>query len=88
MSDDPFERWDLTPVINASGTMTSLGASRVQPETRALVDRILGSFVDMDELQSRAGAVIARVTGAEAGCITACSAAAMTQAVAACLTGV
>ena len=87
MSDDPFARWGLTPVINASGTMTSLGASRVQPETRALVDRILASFVDMDELQSRAGAVIARLTGAEAGCVTACAAAAMTQAVAACLTG-
>ena len=87
MSGDPFERWNLTPVINASGTMTSLGASRVHPETRSLVDRILASFVDMDELQSRAGAVIARQTGAEAGCVTACSAAAMTQAVAACLTG-
>ncbi len=87
MSDDPFERWNLTPIINASGTMTSLGASRVQPETRALVDRILASFVDMDQLQSRAGAVIAHVTGAGAGCVTACSAAAMTQAVAACLTG-
>lgn len=87
MSGDPFERWNLTPVINASGTMTSLGASRVQPKTRALVDRILASFVDMDALQSRAGAVIARLTGAEAGCITACSAAAMTQAVAACVTG-
>ena len=87
MSNDPFQRWNLTPVINASGTMTSLGASRVLPETRALVDRILASFVDMEELQSRAGAVIARLTGAEAGCITACSAAAMTQAVAACLAG-
>ncbi|MGI9507096.1 MAG: aminotransferase class V-fold PLP-dependent enzyme, partial [Geminicoccaceae bacterium] len=49
--------------------------------------RILASFVDMEELQSRASAVIARLTGADAGCITACSAAAMTQAVAACLTG-
>ena len=87
MSDDPFERWNLTPVINASGTMTSLGASRVPPQTRALVDHILASFVDMDELQARAGAVIARLTGAEAGCVTACAAAAMTQAVAACLTG-
>ena len=87
MNDDPFQRWNLAPVINASGTMTSLGASRVQPETRALVDRILASFVDMDELQARASAVIARLTGAEAGCITGCSAAAMTQAVAACLTG-
>ena len=87
MSNDPFARWNLTPVINASGTMTSLGASRVHPETRELVDRILASFVDMDELQARAGTVIAHLTGAEAGCITACSAAAMTQAVAACLTG-
>ena len=87
MTDDPFARWNLTPVINASGTMTSIGASRVAPETRALVDRILASFVSMDELQARAGGIIARLTGAEAGCVTACSAAAMTQAVAACLTG-
>ena len=87
MTSDPFTRWNLTPVINASGTMTGIGASRVPPDVRAPVDRVLGSFVDMDELQSRAGAVIARVTGAEAGCVTACSAAAMSQAVAASLTG-
>ncbi len=47
MSDDPFERWNLAPVINASGTMTSLGASRVQPETLALVDRILASGLSL-----------------------------------------
>ncbi|MCY4327267.1 MAG: hypothetical protein OXC53_06735, partial [Rhodobacteraceae bacterium] len=87
MMDDPFERWRLTPVINVTGTKTGIGASRVAAETRALVDQIMSSFVDMDELQTRAGAVIARITGAEAGCITACSAAAMTQTVAACLTG-
>ncbi len=87
MTDDPFERWRLTPVINVTGTKTGIGASRVAAETRALVDQIMSSFVDMDELQTRAGAVIARMTGAEAGCITACSAAAMTQTVAACLTG-
>ncbi len=87
MTDDPFARWGLTPVINASGTMTRIGASRVPGEVRACVDRILASFVDMDELQSRAGAVIARVTGAQAGCVASCSAAAMTQTVAASLTG-
>ncbi|MCY4140149.1 MAG: hypothetical protein OXF56_18045, partial [Rhodobacteraceae bacterium] len=43
--------------------------------------------VGLDELQSRAGSIIARATGAEDGCITACSAAAMTQTVAACLSG-
>ena len=87
MTNDPFERWGLTPVINASGTMTSIGASRVPTEIRALVDGILGSFVGMDELQARAASVITRLTGAEAGCVTSCSAAAMTQAVAAVLTG-
>ena len=87
MTDAPFARWNLTPVINASGTMTRIGASRVPRDVRESVDRILASFVDMDELQSRAGAVIARVTGAEAGCVASCSAAAMTQTVAACLTG-
>ena len=87
MTDDPFARWNLTPVINASGTMTGIGASRVPDDVRAMVDRILASFVDMDELQSRAGAIIARVTGAEAGCVASCSAAAMTQTIAACLTG-
>lgn len=87
MSTDPFDRWALSPIINASGTMTTLGASRVSPDVRVLVDRILDSFVDMDELQARACQIIAQATGAEAGCVTACSAAAMTQAVAACLTG-
>ena len=87
MTEDPFLRWNLTPVINASGTMTGIGASRVLPVVRASVDAILGEFVGMDELQARASAVIARATGAEAGCVTACSAAAMSQTVAACLTG-
>ena len=67
--------------------MTDLGASRVHAEVRAVVDGILGSHVGMDELQSKAGAVIARATGAQAGCVAGCSAAAMTQVVAACMTG-
>ncbi len=87
MTDNPFARWNLTPIINACGTMTRIGASTVPEEVRACVDRILASFVDVDELQSRAGAVIARLSGAQAGCVASCSAAAMTQTVAACLTG-
>ena len=62
MTVDPFARWNLTPIINASGTMTGIGASRVPDDVRAAVDRILAAFVDMDELQSRAGAIIARIT--------------------------
>lgn len=87
MTEDPFVRWGLTPVINVAGTMTSIGASRVPEEVRRLVDRILDSFVKMDEIQAYAGTVVASATGAEAGCVTACSAAAICQTVAACLTG-
>ena len=84
---DPFDRWDLTPVINVSGTMTSIGASRVHSEVIEVVSKILDRFVSMDELQSRASGVIAKATGAEAGCVTGCSASAVTQGVAAAITG-
>ena len=78
-------RWDLTPVINASGTMTTIGASRVHPVVADMVRDILGEFVSIAELQSHASAVIARATGAEAGCIAHCSAAGITTCVAACI---
>jgi L-seryl-tRNA(Ser) seleniumtransferase len=84
---EPFERWNLTRVVNASGTMTSLGASRVESPTIDAIKGILPSFVIIDELQSRASGVIAAATGAEAGCVTGCSAAAMTLACAAAITG-
>ncbi len=84
---DVTERWGLRPVINAAGTMTTLGASRVSPRVRAAVDDVLGRFVLMDELQAAACRVIARETGAEAGYVTSSSSAAMTLACAAAITG-
>lgn len=84
---DIFARWGLTPVINASGTMTSIGASRVTPQVVAAVNQVLDKFVAVDALQARASAVIAELTGAEAGCVTACSAAAITLGAAAAMTG-
>jgi len=77
----------LTPVINASGTMTGLGASRVVPEAIEAGAAIQSRFVRIDELQSCASRVIARLTGAEAGFVTACSAAGMSLSVAATMTG-
>ena len=71
---DVVSRLGLARIVNAAGTMTSIGASRVVPEAIAAGAEIQGHFVRMDELQAKASAVIARLTGAEAGCITACSA--------------
>ena len=44
-------------------------------------------FFVLDELQAAAGVVIAKATGAESGCITACTASGITLGVAASLTG-
>jgi uncharacterized pyridoxal phosphate-dependent enzyme len=82
-----MERWGLTPVINAAGTMTTLGASRVAPEVRAAVDDVLGRFVKLSELHELANRAIRAATGAEAGYVTSSSSAAITLACAAALTG-
>jgi L-seryl-tRNA(Ser) seleniumtransferase len=81
------DRLGLVPVINASGTMTALGASRVVPEAREAVAAILGEFVDMAALQKRASLAIAGATGAEAGFVTSSSASGMVLGVAAAITG-
>ena len=82
-----MKRWGLTPVINASGTMTALGASRVGPDVRAAVDDILGRFVKIAELQALADRTIRAATGAQAGYVTSSSSAAITLACAASITG-
>ena len=83
---DILDRWGVRPVINASGTMTSIGASRVLPEVSADVADILSKFVRIDDLQARASETIARLTGAEAGLVTSSSSAGITLACAAAIT--
>jgi len=80
-------RYRLTRVINAAGTMTTLGASIVVPEAISAAAAIEKHFVRMSELQARASEAIAKATGAEAGYVTACSAAGISLAVAASMTG-
>ena len=86
-NSDIRSRLDLRPVINVSGTMTALGASIIGPEAIAAMGEISTEWVEMDDLQRRASAVIARLTGGEAGFVTACCAAGMTMSVAGAMTG-
>ena len=66
----------LRPIINVSGTMTSLGASIVPPEVVEAVAAVLPQFVEIEDLQKKASKAIARLCGTEAGFVTAsCSAA-------------
>lgn len=82
-----FERLGIRAVVNASGTETPYGASRVRPEVVQAISELIPHSVLMAELQAAASEVIARVMGSEAGCVTGCTAAGITIAVAACMTG-
>lgn len=77
----------LTPIINVSGTMTSIGASTVGAEVQGAMAAILPRFVEMHELQTLASKAIVEATGAEAGFVTACASAGVTLSVAGAITG-
>ena len=76
-----------TPVINLTGTLTTLGGISARPEAIEAAAEIMGSGVDIVELQACASRVIADVTGAEAGFVSACSSAGICMAVAGAMTG-
>jgi D-glucosaminate-6-phosphate ammonia-lyase len=84
---DIRRRLGLRPVINVSGTMTALGASIVVPGAIRAMGEILPEFVEINDLHRKASRVVARLTGAEAGCITASASAGITLALAGCMTG-
>lgn len=87
VATDPRPGEGLRPVINVSGTMTSLGASRVAPEAIEAVAAFLPHFVEINDLQRKASAVIAEACGSEAGFVTASASAGITLTVAGAMTG-
>ncbi|MFB7144546.1 aminotransferase class V-fold PLP-dependent enzyme [Agrobacterium deltaense] len=87
MTEDIRSRIGLRPVINVSGTMTSLGASIVVPEAVEAMAAILPQFVEINDLQRKASAVISRLTGGEAGFVTASCSSGISLAVAGAITG-
>ncbi len=95
MSDrtDPDSYWSwhddhgYARVINVSGTITTLGGSITSDGVRAASAEAMGRFVKIHDMQIEASRVIAELTGAEAGCLTASASAGITLAVAAAMTG-
>ena len=82
-----YDELGVTAVINASGSMTTLGGSLMAPEVLEAMNRAAEHFVRMDELVAWGGAELARITGAQAGHVTTGAAGGMLLAAAACLTG-
>lgn len=82
---DIYQRFGVTKRVNGAGLLTRLGGSLMAPEVLDAMRAASGAYVDMAELQTRASAVIAKHTGAEAGIVTSGAAAALTLATAACI---
>jgi D-glucosaminate-6-phosphate ammonia-lyase len=79
-------RLGVSPVINLTGTLTTLGGISARAEAIEAAAAIMGLGVDILELQAAASKIIAQATGAEAGFISACSSAGICMAVAGAIT--
>jgi L-seryl-tRNA(Ser) seleniumtransferase len=82
-----YKRLGVRRLINAASWITVYGGSIMPPAVVAAMEDASRWFVDLHELNQRAGEVIAKFTGAEAGLVTAGSAAGMLLEAAACMTG-
>lgn len=81
-----YERLRLEPIINACGSVTRLGGAPMPRAVLEAFNEAAGSWVPLEHLQAAASRVIAQYTGAEAGLVTAGSAASLTLGAAGILT--
>ncbi len=80
-------KYALNKIINARGAFTPLGVSRSSAYVAEITGEALKHYFDIDELQTRAGQIIASHCGAEFATITNCASAAITLSIAATMTG-
>ncbi|OSQ55742.1 hypothetical protein MCRY_20185 [Marivita cryptomonadis] len=86
-STDIRVRLGVSPLINLTGTLTTMGGISARTEAIEAAAAMMGHGIDMVELQAAASKIIADATGAEAGFVSACSAAGICMAVAGAMTG-
>src|SRR5262245_46592898 len=82
-----YERCGVTPIINASGSVTRLGGAPMPEAVLQAFHEAAAEAVSLEQLQAAASRRIAKTTGTEAGLVTAGSAAALTLGTAAILAG-
>jgi uncharacterized pyridoxal phosphate-dependent enzyme len=81
-----YDLLGVKTVINAAGTLTTLGGSLMPPEVLAALTSAAQHFVDLEELQTRIGERIAALIGVEAALVTTGAAGAMLLGTAAAVT--
>jgi D-glucosaminate-6-phosphate ammonia-lyase len=84
---DIYDDLGVQKYINGLATVTSLGGSLMPPEVLAAMAEAAQHFVDIDELQAKAGARIASWTRNEAAYVSCGAAAGLVLTTAACITG-
>lgn len=67
---DVYQSLGIRPIINAAGTITTLGGSLMPPEVVAAWNAASQSFVRLPELQDRIGERIAKLLDVEAALVT------------------
>ena len=82
-----LESLGLRPVINAMGAPSRLGGTILSAEVRTAMDAAAQHCIPLAEMQARASALIAEITGAEAGCVAPGAAASLFLGTAACMAG-
>jgi D-glucosaminate-6-phosphate ammonia-lyase len=83
---DVYTRLGVRPLINGVGTVTVLGGSLMPPEVLQAMNEAAQHFVNIPELQKKAGARIAELIGVPAAMVTAGAASGITVGTAACVT--
>ena len=86
-AEQAYRRLGVTPIINASGSVTRLGGSRTRPEVLEQMAGTARVMVNIDELNRKAGEEIARLVGSEAAMVSSGAAGGLLLQAAACIAG-
>ena len=86
-AEQAYRNLGVTPIINASGSVTRLGGSRTRPEVLEQMAGTARVMVNIDELNRKAGAEIARLVGSEAAMVSSGAAGGLLLQAAACIAG-
>lgn len=86
-SNPAYEEIGIQTIINAGGTKSTHGGSRISSEVLEAMNLASTSFVDVLELNRKVGEYIAQITGAESGMVTNGASSGVVLSLAACMTG-
>ena len=87
LGEEVYRSLGVRPAIAACGATTARGGSKLRAEVMEAMNAAAGVMVDMDELNRRAGEVLAQHTGAQAGLVCSGSAGGLVLQAAAVIAG-